>query len=206
MSKQRILISIFALCSVWPFLYMHKGQANSTYEVTTQVFEPSYEEFDLDMYDQRAFRIAEILQNRNISGDSEELLNLSQLILDKSEEIGVTPSVILAIIDVESTFRPCAISHVGAKGLMQVMPERILQPEMYDEQYAFDHHLFYEPEWNIEFGADYLGYLIKRFGSVDHALAAYNAGPTRFQRARGYAGKGYAKKVLSKVEHFDAAL
>ena len=167
---------------------------------------PVAEEVRLDCYDERAFYIARILERRNLSNSGVELLDLAQLILDKSEEIGVSPSLILAMIEVESTFEPCARSRVGAKGLMQVMPHRILGYRRAREEFAFNYHLFYEPSWNIEFGADYLGRLIKRFGNVERALSAYNQGPTRVStqlKESDYRACSYAKRVLNQTKRYD---
>ena len=162
--------------------------------------------FELTYYDARAFVIAEILAKKELATQAETLMELSQLILDKSEEIGVSPSLILAMIEVESTFKPCAISSVGAKGLMQVMPYRILGRDQAKEQYAFQYHKFYDPHWNIAFGADYFGTLLQRFGSIEKALSAYNLGPTRLSyrlRANQYNGSNYARRVMQRVKKYE---
>ncbi len=165
--------------------------------------------WDLYQYDQRAFHIAAILAKRELSSSGKELLDLAQLILDKSEEVGVPPAIVLAVIDVESTFRPCARSKVGAKGLMQVMPHRILGPNRIREEYAFRGHVFWESSWNISFGINYLGGLVKRFGSLEHALAAYNLGPTRLSRMLrdgDYSGSKYADRVLRRVKRYTVSI
>lgn len=133
----------------------------------------------LDFYTAEAFDVARVLAFTPIASNDLELLELSQLIVDKSKEIGVDPFLVLAIIQVESTFDPCARSSRGAKGLMQVMPHRILGSSEVRREYAFSQHLFYDPHWNIDFGVNYLGYLLRRFGCLETALTAYNAGPTR---------------------------
>lgn len=136
----------------------------------------------LDRYTQEAFDVGVLLVDALDWSSDLELLDLSQLIVDKAHEIGVDPLMLLAVIDVESRFDPCARSHRGAKGLMQVMPRRILGVQAVQQAYAFQTHLFFEPHWNIAFGADYLGQLLERFACVDAALAAYNTGPTRVSR------------------------
>jgi len=111
---------------------------------------------------------------------------------------GVAEDLVLAVIAVESSFRPDARSHVGARGLMQLMPRtaasiaRHLQREDYD---------ITDPEFNIEAGTYYLGYLIRRFGREDLALAAYNAGPSRIGRLarRGDALPSYSQRYITAV-------
>lgn len=172
----------------------------------TVPIDPYMPAFPLDHYDERAFVIAEILAESKLATNAKTLMDLSQLILDKSEEIGILPSLILAMIEVESTFRPCARSSVGAKGLMQVMPHRILGYDEASERFAFQYHMFYDPHWNINFGADYFGTLLQRFGSVEKALSAYNMGPTRISyrlRANQYRGTNYARRVLSRVKKYE---
>lgn len=170
---------------------------------------PEDSPWDLDQYDQRAFNIAALLANRDLSSSGKELLDLAQLILDKSEEAGVPPAIVLAIIDVESTFRTCARSKVGAKGLMQVMPHRILGPNRVREEYAFKGHVFFEPSWNISFGINYLGGLVKRFGNLEHGIAAYNLGPTRLSRMLrdgDYYGSAYADRVMRRVKKYPVSI
>ena len=160
---------------------------------------------EIDFYDDRAFEVAVVLEANGVSDSHIELLNLAQLIVQKADQIQVPPSLILAIIEVESSFDPCAVSRVGAKGLMQVMPTRILGPEQADDTFAFNGHLVYDPLWNIEFGTDYLGEMLERFGSLEIALAAYNLGPTRLTerlRNRTFNGSGYVRRVLASQKKY----
>lgn len=82
-----------------------------------------------------------------------------------------------AVIAQESGYKPWAISSAGAMGIMQIMPgtARILglaNP--------------FDPVANMQAGARYLRQQLDRFGRVDLALAAYNAGPERGSLRRGY--------------------
>ena len=94
-------------------------------------------------------------------------------------EFGVDEALVFAVIRAESGFREDAVSSAGAVGLMQLMPSTAafaaasLGVEAYDLLDAAD---------NIRLGAWYLGYLCGRFGRIDEALAAYNAGEGTVRR------------------------
>jgi soluble lytic murein transglycosylase-like protein len=89
---------------------------------------------------------------------------------------GVDARLLAALVWTESGFRPNVVSHAGAAGLAQLMPgtARGLGLRVDDE---VDER--FDPERNVDAGARYLRAQLTRFGSVELALAAYNAGPTR---------------------------
>lgn len=89
---------------------------------------------------------------------------------------GLPAALIDAVIRTESGYRPHAVSRVGAKGLMQLMPGTAREMGVGD---AFD------PRQNILGGARYLRRMYDRFGSLELAIAAYNAGPAKVARYRG---------------------
>lgn len=96
-----------------------------------------------------------------------------------SEQYELDPALVCGVIYTESGFRPDATSRVGAKGLMQIMPdtgreiaEALCEP--------FDESMLYEPEVSIRYGCYYLREQLDRFdGNEAVTLAAYNAGPHR---------------------------
>lgn len=115
-----------------------------------------------------------------------------------TQRIGLDPPCLVhAVIQVESGFNPAARSPRGAMGLMQLMPQTVLQ---YGVGNPFD------VQSNIEAGTLYLHYLIRRFGSLPLALAAYNAGPMAVEKFRGVPPyretRRYIKKVLSVLHSF----
>ncbi|GBE00687.1 soluble lytic murein transglycosylase precursor [bacterium BMS3Bbin06] len=95
---------------------------------------------------------------------------------EAARKYGVSPRLAKSVIEVESGWNPGAISRKGAMGLMQLMPETA---RLYGISDPFD------PEENIDAGIRYLKYLIDRFGKLEFALAAYNAGPATVDRYRG---------------------
>ena len=161
---------------------------------------------DNRLADPRVFLVDQVLRNHQSEWADEEIRALSEHIVHEADNVGIPTSLLLAVIGVESNFDPCAVSPVGAKGLMQVMPQRILGREKAALDFAFNHHLVYDPYWNISFGAAYLQELIDRFGSLEMALSAYNRGPTRLSRQlknRTFRGCGYTRKVFALQEAFE---
>ncbi len=121
----------------------------------------------------------------------------------------VDPLLVVAVIRIESAFNNYAVSPVGAMGLMQVMPATgQWLVERRGGALGRTSNLF-DSELNIELGTAYLAELIERFGKVDEALAAYNAGPTgakkilakRASRVRFMAG--YPTKVLGEFRKLE---
>ena len=92
----------------------------------------------------------------------------------------VDPHLIWALMTVESSHNPWAISRVGARGLMQVMPHTgQLTADRLSWSY-FGPPLLFEPEVAIEMAAWYFRELSEQFqGQLPLAMAAYNAGPHR---------------------------
>jgi soluble lytic murein transglycosylase-like protein len=92
---------------------------------------------------------------------------------EAAAKTGVPLSLLVATAHVESRMDPSAESHAGARGLLQLMPATARELRLEGD----------DPATNVLAGARYLAQMIDRFGSVDLALAAYNAGPTAVTRA-----------------------
>jgi soluble lytic murein transglycosylase len=96
---------------------------------------------------------------------------------------GIPPPLLYAVMREESGFRPEVLSVVGARGLVQIMPEtgRKLAEQLGAKSYSPDE--LFEPARNLELGAAYLAELLERFeGRVSAAVASYNAGPEAVAR------------------------
>ncbi len=95
----------------------------------------------------------------------------------------VDPALVYAVARKESAFSPDARSRVGARGLLQVMPEtgrRVADGLGVSDPAGVD---LYKPAVNARLGAAYLSQMLERFdGNVILAAAAYNAGPERAAR------------------------
>lgn len=117
----------------------------------------------------------------NWSLTSEKVRDVSRIVSEASRAYDLSEDLIYGIIWVESRFDPRAVSPVGAKGLMQLMPKTASYlADCIEWRHRAD---AFEPEFNIMAGTYYIARLIKSFnGDVDVALAAYNAGPTKVRR------------------------
>ncbi|MBX3627871.1 MAG: lytic transglycosylase domain-containing protein [Rhizobacter sp.] len=101
------------------------------------------------------------------------------------------PTLILAIMAIESSFNPFAQSPVGAQGLMQVMTR------VHDDKYeAFGgNHAAFDPVTNLRVGVQVLKECISRAGGLEAGLRYY-VGAANLADDGGYAGK-----VLAEQEH-----
>ena len=96
---------------------------------------------------------------------------------------GPEPALVLAVIRQESAFNPGAISHAGARGLMQLMPATARLVAKKSRLRYSKSMLTQDPHYNMTLGRSYLEELLIRFkGSYLLTLAAYNAGPSRAKR------------------------
>jgi soluble lytic murein transglycosylase-like protein len=101
------------------------------------------------------------------------------LIFETARRHGVNPELVAALVRAESAFDPAALSHKGARGLMQLMPATA-------RRFGVSPIESYDPGRNLEAGTRYLAWLLVRFdGDVVRALAAYNAGEGTVERYGG---------------------
>ena len=107
------------------------------------------------------------------------------------ERAGLEPTLILAIVAVESSFNPFAQSSVGAQGLMQVMTR------VHDDKYErFGGNLAaFDPVTNLRVGVQVLKECIARAGSLESGLRFYVGAANLADDG------GYATKVLAERNH-----
>lgn len=102
----------------------------------------------------------------------------SELVTKYSQEYNIPEDVIYATIKVESDFDPNAVSSVGARGLMQMMPSTFKW--LTSDEHLGEHLLpimLFDPEVSIRYGTYYLKYLYTKFDhNWDTVAAAYNGG------------------------------
>jgi soluble lytic murein transglycosylase-like protein len=123
-----------------------------------------------------------------------------QIIVNAANKYKIDSALIKAVIKAESNFNHQAVSPVGARGLMQLMPATASQLQVED---------VFHPEKNIEGGTRYLRYLLNVYrGDLTLALAAYNAGEGAVARYRNQVPpyretQNYVKRVLSLYTLFN---
>lgn len=119
---------------------------------------------------------SEVLSGTKTAGQR-SVADLRKYTARSAEKYNIDEELIRAVIQVESGWKPDAVSVKGARGLMQLMPRTATMLGVGD---AFD------PEQNIEGGVKYLSQLTDKYeGDVEKALAAYNAGPSRVDSGGG---------------------
>lgn len=99
-------------------------------------------------------------------------------IVEQACEIyNVDPNLIYSVIKQESKFNESAVSHSGAKGLMQLMDATAQDMAENINSIDKDNLDIYDPHTNIFLGTKYISYLINHFdGNYYLAIVAYNAG------------------------------
>jgi len=114
-----------------------------------------------------------------------DLEEITIAVLEASAQYHIDSYLILSLIAAESSFRKTAVSRKGARGLTQLMPDKCQD---------FD---WKDIKANIFRGTEFLRQQLDRFGTIQLALAAYNAGPTRIARSEEWPRetRNYVQKV-----------
>jgi hypothetical protein len=114
-----------------------------------------------------------------------------------AREHEVEPALVKAVIAAESNFDPEAVSRKGAQGLMQLMPVTATTLGVEDPL---------RPTENVRGGTRYLRLMLDRYGDLERAVAAYNAGPAAVDRYGGIPPyretQDYVRRVLTYYRHY----
>ena len=128
-----------------------------------------------------------------------DITKYDHLISRAADKYKVDSSLIKAVIKAESNFNHQAVSPVGARGLMQLMPTTATYLQVADS---------FHPENNIEGGVRYLRYLLNLYhGNLPLALSAYNAGEGAVSRYNNQIPpyretQDYVKRVMSYYNRY----
>ena len=151
---------------------------------------------------------------------------LKDAVQRRTRQIGLDPAYVYGLIRQESRFIMDARSHVGASGLMQVMPATARWTAKKLGMDGFTADQITDRDTNIAIGTGYLKLVLDDFGgSMPLAAAAYNAGPNRPRAWRAPGGSGpvleaaiwaenipfnetrdYVKKVLANTTQYAALI
>ncbi len=112
---------------------------------------------------------------------------------EAAAETKIDSTVIASVIRAESGGDPKAVSKAGAKGLMQLIDGTARDLNVAD---------VFDPQENIKAGSRYLRRMLDRFGDLDTALAAYNAGPGNVEKYGGVPPFAETENYVRKVNEF----
>jgi hypothetical protein len=115
---------------------------------------------------------------------------LSSLICRHAEACDIDPLLVQILTRHESGFSATAVSRAGARGLMQLMPETATSLGVTDIE---------DPEQNVSAGTRYLAEQIRRYGDLQLALAAYNAGPSSVESYGGIPPYAETRRYVASI-------
>jgi hypothetical protein len=127
--------------------------------------------------------------------------DIQQLVIAEAKRQNLAPSLALAIAKVESNFDPKALSHAGAKGVMQIMPRTA------EQTFGVPRGRLFEPRVNINLGVRFIKQLLERYDNhLEIALSHYNGG-SRVKNRQGEfrvmpTTRSYVNKVLDTQQGF----
>ncbi|CAH2932965.1 MAG: hypothetical protein CPSOU_6311 [uncultured Paraburkholderia sp.] len=168
-----LMAASLALCSALPFAH---AQEQTTPPTAEEPFIPAPGDIVATLRAQ--FRVS--------AGDA---LMIAQTVVTEANRYSMSPVLLLSVMAVESGFNSRAVSSLGARGLMQVLPAA--HPGAFTDIRQLD-----DPATNVRIGSAILrGYLDASGGDVDAALWRYSGG-----------GKGYAQRVALHMQRFSVIL
>jgi soluble lytic murein transglycosylase-like protein len=181
------------LSPLWADIFRYQdenGVVHFTNVPTGSKYQLLYKEYEMGRSSIPSKGIGKAVSSKISNGGNAPFLR--DHIEEASQQYGVDPKLIQAVIHVESNFDPQAISPKGAQGLMQLMPQTARELQVVDP---------FSPRDNIVGGARYLRYLLDLFNQdLSLALAAYNAGPEKVNLYHGVPPyletRTYVQKVL----------
>lgn len=126
-------------------------------------------------------------------------IKYSEYVDKAAADYNLDRELIYGVIKTESNFDPNAESHVGAVGLMQMMPESFKWVQKLRGTSLDDDELK-KPSVNIDYGCYLLKYFLDHYGNEKCAVAAYNAGfvVTKWLKDKNYSSDG---KMLDKIPY-----
>ena len=119
--------------------------------------------------------------------------DLHEMLARAGNAHNVDVDLLASVVKAESDGNPHAVSHAGARGLMQLMPATAAEQGVADS---------FAPDQNVGGGSAYLDQLLARYhDNLALALAAYNAGPAAVDRYRGIPPYRETRLYVARVIH-----
>lgn len=126
--------------------------------------------------------------------------SVERMVVEEALHAGLSPELALAVAKVESGFKAAAVSSVGARGVMQIMPATARG------EFGVGSDLLENPRINARLGVYYLKSLVDYYGSEEFALSHYNGGtrvgPPPYSRVIPET-RSYVEAVLSWKRRFE---
>ena len=136
-----------------------------------------------------SFFVLNSFQIAKAEAETVSVTSIKELIIKNSYEMGIDPELALSIAKAESNFNQNRRSKYGAIGVFQLMPSTAKKLGINP----------YHINDNIKGGISYYKKMYKIFGSVELALAAYNAGPGNVKRYKGIPPFKETKRFISSI-------
>ncbi|ASV10397.1 lytic transglycosylase domain-containing protein [Leptospira interrogans] len=163
-------------------------------EAPTQSKEQTKNSFDSILKSEQGKSISSLEKEKNFGKDLKNIEpSLAKIIHQESEKNNLDPRLVQSVIKAESDFKTDAVSPKGAIGLMQLMPSTANLLGVEDP---------FDPAENVAGGTKFLSNLLNKYKNLDHALAAYNAGPSAVDRYAGIPPYKETRNYVEKVKKF----
>lgn len=134
---------------------------------------------------------------------------VSEKLLYQADRLELEPSLLLGLIRVESFFDAQNVSHAGAVGLMQLMPNTA-RPVTARNDLEYDYDKLFDPFYNIKLGTKQVRFLLDEYdGDIHKALTAYNRGQGGLQsyiNRNGTAESTFSNVILDYAEEYEEKL
>jgi hypothetical protein len=119
--------------------------------------------------------------------------DLHEMLTEAGEQHNVDADLLASIVKAESDGNARAVSHAGARGLMQLMPKTAAEQGVADS---------FQPDQNIRGGSAYIDELLQKYhDNIALALAAYNAGPAAVDKYHGIPPFHETRAYVARVIH-----